>query len=127
MVGVAYVAVPVDPEDAHRALVDGELAQAQRFFAHLPLHQAFARGQQAALQLALLPTLPHQGGQRAQQQHAEQQGQVLPEPRRLAQAWVLWLQPTLVQLLQFLGRQRLQATLEHIGQQRPVAPRTDAQ
>ncbi|MNO63097.1 hypothetical protein D3C76_537890 [compost metagenome] len=127
MVGVTHMAVPVDPEDTHGALIDGELAQAQRLFAHLALNKAFPRGQQAALQLALLTALPHQRGQGTQQQQTEQQGHVLPEARRLAQARVLRLQPALMQLFQLLGRHCLQATFKYIGQQRPVAPRTDTQ
>lgn len=127
VVGVPDMAVPVDPQNTHRTLVNRELAQAQGLFTHLALHQAFPRSQQATLQLVLLPALPHQGSQGAQQQQAEQQRQVLPEPGRLAQARVLGLQPALVQLLQLLGRQGLQALFEHIGQHRPVTPRAKPQ
>ncbi len=59
LVGIAHVAVPVDPENAHGALVDGELAQAQRLFTALPLAQILSRGRQPVLDLQLLTTLPH--------------------------------------------------------------------
>ncbi|MNZ30798.1 hypothetical protein D3C78_480820 [compost metagenome] len=127
VVGVTHVAVPVDPEDAHRTLVDGELAQAQCLLAHLPLSQVLPRRQQATLELALLAALPHQGGPGTQQQHAEQQRKVLPETGGVAQTRVFGLQPTLMQLLQLFGGHGLQAPFKHIGQQRPVTPRTHAQ
>ncbi|MNN73115.1 hypothetical protein D3C81_1892060 [compost metagenome] len=85
------------------------------------------RRQQATLELALLAALPHQGGPSTQQQHAEQQRKVLPETSGFAQARVLGLQPTLMQLFELFGGHGLQAPFEHVGQQRPVTPRTHAQ
>lgn len=103
MVGVAHMTVPIDPENAHGALVDGELAQTQRFFPRLAFMQVIPGRQQAALQLPLLATLPDQRGDGAQQQHAEQQRQILPEACAVTQARILRLQPALVQLLQLFG------------------------
>ena len=43
-VGVAHMAVPVDPEDADGALIDGKLRQPQRLFAGRAQRNVFARG-----------------------------------------------------------------------------------
>ncbi|MNJ28435.1 hypothetical protein D3C77_229720 [compost metagenome] len=74
-----------------------------------------------------LPPLPDHDGHAAEQQGGEQQSQVLPEARRFAQAWVLGLQPTLMELLQVLGRDGLQAPLDNVRQLRPVTPRSNTQ
>ena len=75
--------------------------------------------------LVLLTPLPEQRDHCTDEQQAEQRCQVLPEACGVAQPWVFRLQPALVQLLQLLGRNGLQAALQDIGQDRPVAPRAD--
>ena len=120
-VGVAYAAVPVDPEDAQGAVVDGELGQAQRLLGRLAQLQVAAGAVQPGFQRMLLAPLEEHRRQRAGQQQAEEDRQVLPEPRRLAEARILGLQPALVQLVQGLARQRAQRLVDHHRQFRPVA------
>ena len=126
-VGVAHVAVPVDPEDAHGAAVDGELRQAQGFLGRLAQLHVAARGEQALLQHVALVAQPQRGGQGQYQQQAEEDAEVLPETGGLPQARVLRLQPALVQLVQLLGRQGAQAGVEDAGQFRQVAAGGQAQ
>ena len=45
VVGVAHVTVPIDPENAYSALIDGELAQTQRLFPRPALVDGFPCGQ----------------------------------------------------------------------------------
>ncbi|MCY1180722.1 hypothetical protein D9M73_211880 [compost metagenome] len=47
----------------------------------------------------------------------------MPEPRRLGEAWILGLQPLIVQLLQILGRDRPQCAFDNTRQFRFVATR----
>ncbi|CAH0213824.1 hypothetical protein SRABI112_02200 [Pseudomonas mediterranea] len=126
-VGVAHMAVPVDPENADRALIDGKLGEPKRFLAGGTLGDIFARGAQASLQPTLLTTLPEYDGDTAQEQGQHQQRQVLPEPRGLGQARILGFEPATVQLLQLLGGDRLQPLVDYFGQLRPVPTRSDPQ
>ncbi|MNN16459.1 hypothetical protein D3C81_1295970 [compost metagenome] len=71
-VGITHMAIPVDPENAHRALVDGELTQAQGLFPCLTLVDGLPRSQQVVLQLTQLAPLPHHDGNAAEQQRSKQ-------------------------------------------------------
>ena len=70
-VGVAQVTVPVDPENAHRAVVDGELTQAQCLGGLLVTIQLATRTQQPSLEQTRLLSLPIQRGCPQHQQQAE--------------------------------------------------------
>ncbi|MNP86513.1 hypothetical protein D3C76_1868000 [compost metagenome] len=59
--------VPVNPENSYRALVDGELTEAQGLFPCLTLVDALACRQQIVLQLLQLTALPDHDGDTAQQ------------------------------------------------------------
>ncbi len=83
MVGVAHMAVPVDPQDADGALIDGKLRQPQRFGTGGARGAFFTGGEQAMLQHTLLAALPEHDRQAGEQQQAQQQAEVLPQPRRL--------------------------------------------
>ncbi|MNM54338.1 hypothetical protein D3C81_654600 [compost metagenome] len=122
-VGVAHMAVPVDPEDADGALVDGKLGEPQGLFAGGAQGNVFLRGQQALLQVVLLATLPDHDGHATHRQHGQQQAEVLPKPRRLGEPRILGLQPLIVQLLQILGRDRPQCTFDNARQFRFVTER----
>ncbi|MNF50657.1 hypothetical protein D3C84_319580 [compost metagenome] len=121
-VGVAHMAVPVDPEDAQGAVVDGELGEAQGFLGRLAQLQGVARVQQLPLQATALAAQPGDDGGGGQQQRPQQQAEVLPEAGGFAQARVLGLQPALVELVQVLGRQAAQGDIDDAGQFRPVTP-----
>ncbi|MCY1396527.1 hypothetical protein D9M71_115020 [compost metagenome] len=126
-VGVADVAVPVDPEDADRAVVEGELGQAQFLFGGVARLDVPLRRPQAPLHRAALALLPGEEGQRQRQQHAEQQAQAAPERRRFAETRVLRLQPALVHAIDLLGRNRAQGQVDHFRQLRQVAAGGDPQ
>ena len=127
LVGVAHAAVPVDPEDAHRTVVEGELRQAQGLLGHLALGQGLPRFQQALLQPPALAPQHAEQEDADRQQQAEQDAQAAPEQGGFAEARLLRRQPALLQLLQLLGRQLAQAGVENGAQLRPVGPGTEAQ
>ncbi|MDT4845436.1 hypothetical protein FQZ97_794220 [compost metagenome] len=65
------MAVPVDPENADRAVVDGKLRQAQRVPGRFAQFDFMPCGEQTKLQGIALPTQQEQQRQTDQQQHAE--------------------------------------------------------
>ena len=90
-VGIAHMTVPTDPENAYRALVDGELRQPQRLLGGFTQGDGLPCIQQAALQNRALPAQGKHDRQRRQQQYRQQGADVLPEARRLAEARIFEL------------------------------------
>ncbi|MCY1347849.1 hypothetical protein D9M69_339720 [compost metagenome] len=126
-VGVAHAAVPVDPENADGALVDGELGQAQCLLGQFVLRDGLAGLAQALFTGAQAAT-QHRGEQETEQrQHAEQHREVAPEAQRLAEARLGGLQPALLQTLMLVAGPGAQRAVEDAGELRPVAPRGDPQ
>ena len=126
-VGIAHAAVPVDPENAHGALVDGELGAPEGLFRRLLLAELQAGIEQAFFQRAALTQQPGEDRRTGQQQRQQHQADVLPQARRLAQARILNPQPAVVQLVELPGRQAAQRRVDQLGQLWLVAAAGHAQ
>ena len=121
------MAVPIDPENAHRAVINGELTQPQRLLGSLTLAQCCAGIQQLTLQAAALQQQVADNRGQRQQDEAKKHTDAFPERQRVAQLARCQGKPARLQLLELTTGQRLQGALENIGKQRRIAATANAQ